>query len=97
MLCCLFLCILILLLPNSRHCGGKGCRRSYHSSCLKDLYIPNWYCTECTKKKLALDAHSVSQGVELILDVREVQLLAEGTDQMISLGHSMYYGHVLLA
>lgn len=84
MLCCPFLFFLILLLLNSRHCGGKGCRRSYHSSCLKDLYIPNWYCTECTKKKLVFGEHYVSQGVELILDIREVQLLAEGTDQMIS-------------
>ncbi|EPS71333.1 hypothetical protein M569_03426, partial [Genlisea aurea] len=37
--------------------------------------IPSvWHCSECVKKKLLFGVHSVSDGVESIWDVREVQL-----------------------
>ena len=60
-----------------RHCIGKGCTRSYHASCLtpeENLFLPIWYCCECTKKRLTLGVHSLSEGIESIWDVREVEL-----------------------
>ncbi|KAL9243913.1 hypothetical protein vseg_017748 [Gypsophila vaccaria] len=60
------------------HCSGKACRRSYHPSCLwtteEDAHVPNWYCSECMNKRLTLGVHSVSEGIESILDVREMGL-----------------------
>lgn len=60
------------------HCIGKGCTRSYHASCLltpeENLFLPIWYCCECTKKRLTLGVHSLSEGIESIWDVREVEL-----------------------
>jgi len=61
-----------------RHCIGKGCTGSYHASCLptleENLFLPMWYCCECTKKRLILGVHSLSEGIESIWDVREVEL-----------------------
>ncbi|CAL0326796.1 unnamed protein product [Lupinus luteus] len=57
-------------------CCGKGCRRRYHSSCLdpplKYTAARFWYCIWCVKKMVGLGVHSVSEGVESILDSREV-------------------------
>lgn len=57
-------------------CCGKGCQRRYHPSCLdpllKFLPIGFWHCLWCVEKKIKLGVHSVSKGVESILDSREV-------------------------
>ncbi|KAE9585450.1 hypothetical protein Lal_00018220 [Lupinus albus] len=57
-------------------CCGKGCRRRYHSSCLdpplKYTAPRFWYCIWCVKKMVELGVHSVSEGVESVLDSREV-------------------------
>jgi len=59
-----------------RCCCGKGCQRRYHPSCLypplKFLPIGFWHCIWCVEKKIKLGVHSVSKGVESILDSREV-------------------------
>ncbi|XP_074307801.1 uncharacterized protein LOC141642771 isoform X2 [Silene latifolia] len=63
---------------NLLRCSGKSCQRSYCLSCLrtreKNTHIPIWYCSECMKKKLALGVHSVSEGIEAVLDTRKVDL-----------------------
>ncbi|KAJ1376078.1 Zinc finger, PHD-type, partial [Sesbania bispinosa] len=57
-------------------CCGKGCQRRYHPSCVDPPlnYIPPgfWHCIWCVKKKIEFGLHSVSEGVESILDSREV-------------------------
>ncbi|XP_027349139.1 uncharacterized protein LOC113860822 [Abrus precatorius] len=57
-------------------CCGKGCERRYHPSCVDPPlnYIPPgfWHCIWCVKKKIELGMHSVSKGMESILDSREV-------------------------
>ncbi|KAK6163344.1 hypothetical protein DH2020_000208 [Rehmannia glutinosa] len=59
-------------------CEGKDCKRRYHPSCL-DPPLPDvlpgiWHCAKCVNKKLELSVYSVSEGVESIWDVREVEL-----------------------
>lgn len=56
------------------HCDGKDCKRCYHLSCL-DPPLSNvpfglWLCICCLRKKLEFGVHSVSQGIESILDSR---------------------------
>ncbi|KAK9676594.1 hypothetical protein RND81_11G087600 [Saponaria officinalis] len=72
------LCVSCKLDGNLLRCSGKACRRSYHPSCLRtpeeSSHISFWYCSECIKKKLALGVHSLSEGIESILDAREVEL-----------------------
>ncbi|XP_062172135.1 helicase protein MOM1 [Alnus glutinosa] len=57
-------------------CDGRGCRRSYHLSCLdpplEDVPLGVWHCIACIRKKLESGVHSVSEGVESIWDDREV-------------------------
>ncbi|XP_021732343.1 uncharacterized protein LOC110699165 isoform X2 [Chenopodium quinoa] len=71
-------CVTCKLAGKLLHCSGKGCGRSYHSPCSlnseENIYLSNWYCSDCTKKQLALGVHSVSEGIESILDVREVDM-----------------------
>ncbi|KAM3375753.1 helicase protein MOM1 isoform X3 [Capsicum galapagoense] len=59
-------------------CNGRGCRRCYHLSCLDpplDDFPPGaWHCNLCVKKKIESGVHSVTEGVESILDVREVEV-----------------------
>ncbi|XP_055829400.1 helicase protein MOM1-like isoform X2 [Solanum dulcamara] len=59
-------------------CDGRGCKRCYHLSCLDpplDDFPPGaWHCTLCVKKKIESGVHSVTEGVESILDVREVEV-----------------------
>jgi hypothetical protein len=59
-----------------RCCDGRGCRRSYHLSCLdpplEDVPLGVWHCVACIKKKMESGVHSVSEGVESIWDEREV-------------------------
>ncbi|KAL0370085.1 UNVERIFIED_CONTAM: Helicase protein MOM1 [Sesamum angustifolium] len=58
-------------------CEGKGCKRCYHLFCLEPPFadgLPGvWHCPQCVKKKLLFGVHSVSDGVESIWDVREVE------------------------
>ncbi|KAL0457018.1 UNVERIFIED_CONTAM: Helicase protein MOM1 [Sesamum latifolium] len=59
-------------------CEGKGCRRCYHLFCLEppvaDALPGVWHCPQCVNKKLLFGVHSVSDGVESICDVREVEV-----------------------
>ncbi|XP_050214952.1 uncharacterized protein LOC126666044 isoform X2 [Mercurialis annua] len=59
-------------------CEGKGCARSYHLSCLdpplKDFPPGVWYCVGCVRKKLISGVYSISDGVESIWDVKEVEV-----------------------
>ncbi|KAK4351467.1 hypothetical protein RND71_030780 [Anisodus tanguticus] len=59
-------------------CDGRSCKRCYHLSCLDpplDDFPPGaWHCTWCVKKKIESGVHSVTEGVESILDVREVEV-----------------------
>ncbi|XP_009618970.1 helicase protein MOM1-like isoform X3 [Nicotiana tomentosiformis] len=59
-------------------CDGRGCKRCYHLSCLDpplDDFPPGaWHCTWCVKKKIESGVHSVTEGVESIRDVREVEV-----------------------
>ncbi|KAF3454976.1 hypothetical protein FNV43_RR05424 [Rhamnella rubrinervis] len=58
-------------------CDGRGCKRNYHLSCLDppmaDVPFGDWYCLTCVMKKIKSGVHSVSEGVESILDAREVK------------------------
>ncbi|KAK7337076.1 hypothetical protein VNO77_17635 [Canavalia gladiata] len=57
-------------------CCGKGCQRRYHPSCVDPPlnYIPPrfWHCIWCVKKQIKLGVHSISKGIQSILDSREV-------------------------
>ncbi|XP_059430737.1 helicase protein MOM1 isoform X2 [Corylus avellana] len=59
-------------------CDGRGCRRSYHLSCLdpplEDVPLGVWHCVACIRKKMESGVHSVSEGVESIWDEREVDV-----------------------
>ncbi|KAL3629549.1 hypothetical protein CASFOL_026771 [Castilleja foliolosa] len=59
-------------------CEGKGCKRFYHLSCLDprltDALPGVWHCPQCVKKKLLFGVHSVSEGIESIWNVREVDV-----------------------
>ncbi|KAK6118108.1 hypothetical protein DH2020_048157 [Rehmannia glutinosa] len=59
-------------------CEGKDCKRHYHPSCLDppltDVLPGVWHCAQCVNKKLELGVYSVSEGVESIWDVREVEV-----------------------
>lgn len=63
---------------NFRCCDGTGCKRSYHLSCLdpplEDVPLGAWHCVVCVKKKIESGVHSLSEGVESIWDVREVEI-----------------------
>ncbi|GFP84248.1 helicase protein mom1 [Phtheirospermum japonicum] len=59
-------------------CEGKYCKIRYHLSCL-DPRLPDdlpgaRHCPKCVNKKLKLGVHSVSEGVESIWDVRDVDV-----------------------
>ncbi|KAI3917087.1 hypothetical protein MKX01_003536, partial [Papaver californicum] len=59
-------------------CDGEGCKKSYHLKCLdpplKKVPIGVWHCVCCVKKKVESGVHSLSGGVDSILDDREVEL-----------------------
>ncbi|XP_057781993.1 helicase protein MOM1-like isoform X2 [Salvia miltiorrhiza] len=59
-------------------CEGKSCMNCYHLYCLDppltDVLPGVWHCPQCVKKKLLFGVHSVSDGVESIWDVREVEV-----------------------
>ncbi|XP_020115173.1 uncharacterized protein LOC109728999 isoform X3 [Ananas comosus] len=56
-------------------CDGKGCKRSFHLSCLDPPLqtIPPgvWLCIPCIKKKIQFGVYSVTEGVESLWDVKE--------------------------
>nr|XP_029117149.1 uncharacterized protein LOC105033425 isoform X2 [Elaeis guineensis] len=56
-------------------CDGKGCKRSYHLTCLDpplQIIPPGlWLCIRCVKKKIEFGEHSVSKGIESVWDVKE--------------------------
>lgn len=60
-----------------RCCDGKGCKRSYHVSCLdpplKAVPVGVWYCLACGRKKIKSGVHSVSEGIESIWDYKDVE------------------------
>ncbi|XP_042510757.1 chromodomain-helicase-DNA-binding protein Mi-2 homolog [Macadamia integrifolia] len=59
-------------------CDGKWCKRNFHISCLdpplKNVPPGVWYCFLCVKKKIELGVHSVSEQIESIWDVRQVDV-----------------------
>ncbi|WMV32613.1 hypothetical protein MTR67_025998 [Solanum verrucosum] len=82
-------------------CDGRGCKRCYHLSCLDpplDDFPPGaWHCILCVKKKIESGVHSVTEGVESILDVREVEVAdAKGTHrqkQYLVKYHGLAHAH----
>ncbi|KAJ4822288.1 hypothetical protein Tsubulata_006393 [Turnera subulata] len=58
-----------------RCCYGKGCKRSYHLSCLdpylKDVALGIWHCLPCVKKRMEVGP---CEGVDSIWDAREVEV-----------------------
>ncbi|XXG89638.1 hypothetical protein AAC387_Pa12g1592 [Persea americana] len=71
-------CIICKLGGELLCCDGKGCRRSYHLSCL-DPPLNNvpygvWHCLHCVKKKIEFGVHSACKGLESIWDAREVEV-----------------------
>lgn len=67
-------------------CDGRGCKKSYHLACLNppldDVPPGIWHCPWCVKKKIESGVHSVSEGVESVWDVRDVEMVdAEGVQR----------------
>ncbi|AQL02869.1 Helicase protein MOM1 [Zea mays] len=55
-------------------CGGKGCKRHYHLSCMDpslDVSLGIWLCIMCMKKRIQFGVYSVSEGIESLWDVKE--------------------------
>ncbi|KAK8988433.1 hypothetical protein V6N11_029823 [Hibiscus sabdariffa] len=79
---CQNICIICRLDGKLLCCRGKGCHRSYHLSCLEPLLeefpLGAWYCPECVRKKLESGIYSVSEGMEAILDSRELESSEDG-------------------
>ncbi|XP_021279332.1 helicase protein MOM1-like isoform X1 [Herrania umbratica] len=75
-------CIVCNLVGKLLCCEGKGCHRSYHLSCLEhpleEVPVGVWHCPVCVSKKLESGVHSVSEGIEAILDSREVEASEDG-------------------
>lgn len=73
----------MLYVLTTRCCDGRGCKKSYHLACLNppldDVPPGIWHCPWCVKKKIESGVHSVSEGVESVWDVRDVEMVdAEG-------------------
>ncbi|XP_016470563.1 uncharacterized protein LOC107792831 isoform X4 [Nicotiana tabacum] len=71
-------CLICKQEGNLLSCAGQGCKRSFHLSCVDPplSYFPPgpWHCYWCVRRKLKLGVHSVSEGVDSLLDVRECNL-----------------------
>ncbi|KAK9280486.1 hypothetical protein L1049_014178 [Liquidambar formosana] len=71
-------CVICKLGGKILCCDGRGCKRSYHLSCLdpplEDVPPGIWHCIWCVKKKIESGVHSVSEGIESIWDAREVEV-----------------------
>lgn len=63
---------------NFRFCDGRGCKRSYHLSCLDPpmdaVPLGVWHCSMCVRKKIESGIYSMSEGIESIWDAREVEV-----------------------
>ncbi|XP_034218398.1 helicase protein MOM1-like isoform X3 [Prunus dulcis] len=59
-------------------CDGRGCKRSYHLSCLDPpmdaVPLGVWHCSMCVRKKIESGIYSMSEGIESIWDAREVEV-----------------------
>ncbi|XP_042027976.1 helicase protein MOM1-like [Salvia splendens] len=59
-------------------CEGKSCMNCYHLYCLDppltDVPPGVWHCPQCVKKRLLFGVHSVSDGIESVWDVRELEV-----------------------
>jgi hypothetical protein len=63
-----------IFLFGIRSCGGKGCKRHYHLSCIDpplDVSLGIWLCIMCIKKRLQFGVYSISEGIESLWDVKE--------------------------
>ncbi|KAG5579474.1 hypothetical protein H5410_050101 [Solanum commersonii] len=56
--------------------GGRGYKRNFHLTCLVPLvtYFPPgpWHCYWCIRKKMKLGVHAISEGIESLLDARQL-------------------------
>ncbi|KAM0941864.1 putative DNA helicase chromatin regulator PHD family [Dioscorea sansibarensis] len=56
-------------------CDGKGCKRSFHLSCLDPpldvVPVGIWLCHLCMKKKLEVGVYSISERIETVLDKKD--------------------------
>ncbi|KAH7865067.1 hypothetical protein Vadar_001835 [Vaccinium darrowii] len=70
-------CIICKLGGELLCCGGHECKKSFHLSCLDPPFThapPGiWHCSWCVQKKLDSSVHAVSEGVESIVEAREVE------------------------
>ncbi|XP_057471915.1 uncharacterized protein LOC130760553 isoform X2 [Actinidia eriantha] len=70
-------CAICMLGGELLSCDGLECKRSFHLSCVDPplSYAPpgSWHCILCVQKKIQFGVHSVSEGVESILDAKEVK------------------------
>ncbi|ONI00781.1 hypothetical protein PRUPE_6G104600 [Prunus persica] len=69
----------VLLVGSScGFCDGRGCKRSYHLSCLDPpmdaVPLGVWHCSMCVRKKIESGIYSMSEGIESIWDAREVEV-----------------------
>ncbi|XP_015169515.1 protein CHROMATIN REMODELING 4-like isoform X2 [Solanum tuberosum] len=59
-------------------CTGRGCKRNFHLTCLVPsvTYFPPgpWHCYWCIRKKMKLGVHAISEGIESLLDARQLSL-----------------------
>ncbi|GMI92128.1 hypothetical protein HRI_002882200 [Hibiscus trionum] len=80
--CCQNTCIICGLDGKLLCCRGKGCKRHYHLSCLEppleEFPLGAWYCLECVWKKIESGIYSVSEGIEAILDSKELEASDDG-------------------
>ncbi|XP_016651691.1 PREDICTED: helicase protein MOM1-like isoform X3 [Prunus mume] len=71
-------CLICSLGGKLLFCDGRGCKRSYHLSCLDPpmdaVPLGVWHCSMCVRKKIESGIYSVSEGIESIWDAREVEV-----------------------
>ncbi|KAL5199924.1 hypothetical protein ABZP36_021127 [Zizania latifolia] len=69
------ICIACRTPGDLKSCDGKGCKRSYHISCLDpwlEYFSPGiWFCTICTEKRLLFGIHSIADIIESVWNVKE--------------------------
>nr|XP_029122314.1 LOW QUALITY PROTEIN: uncharacterized protein LOC105051204 [Elaeis guineensis] len=72
---CYNICVFCQCPGSHLCCNGKGCKRSCHLFCLdpllKDAPLGLWHCPFCVEKRMKSGVHSVSEGMEFILDFKE--------------------------
>ncbi|ONI00774.1 hypothetical protein PRUPE_6G104600 [Prunus persica] len=71
-------CLICSLGGKLLFCDGRGCKRSYHLSCLDPpmdaVPLGVWHCSMCVRKKIESGIYSMSEGIESIWDAREVEV-----------------------